>query len=101
MIKSKAVKKFYYCCFCKDFISKPTYESERAECSKCGWPIVEIKEPKSEDEAWAVLVQLAILNHLDIDKLRNVECTCRDNLNIQCKDEWLTDCPKCSICVEK
>jgi hypothetical protein len=73
MVKSKAVKKFYYCYCCKNFISQPTYDSEEAKCPKCGCSVVKIKEPKSENEAWAVLFQLAILSRLDVDKLRNAD----------------------------
>jgi len=75
-IKSRVVKKFYYCYCCKNFVDKPTYDSEGAKCPKCGWSVVKIRKPKSENEAWAVLFQLTILSRLDVDELRNVEHTC-------------------------
>ena len=80
-IKSRAVEKFYYCYCCKNFISQPTHDSEGVKCPKCGWPIVKIKKPKSENEAWAALFQLAILSQLDVDELRNVEHTCCTSLD--------------------
>lgn len=91
MIKSKAVKKFYYCYCCKNFISQPTYDSEGAKCPKCGWSIVKIKKPKSENEALAILLQLAILsegmNYIDSGKKSN--------------DTIKSYCSKCDICAKE
>lgn len=91
-IKSRTVEKLYYCYCCKNFVDKPTYDSEGAKCSKCGWSVVKIKKPKSENEAWAALFQLAILSQLDVVELRNVErnrseCVCCNNLDAQFKEE--------------